>query len=70
VVKTFNQKGCPERILKLCQFAVSNGFFSWPQLKHADDPGEWDGAHAFSDAELEMLRVIARVGKQKPRWAR
>ena len=64
---SFDWKGHPERLRELCSIIVQNEFYAWTQLKHADDPSTWEGADAFSDGEFDVVRALARVGKQEPR---
>ena len=68
LLSTFQWGGKSERLLEICDFIIRNGFSQWPQLQHAEDPGTWDGADAFDNSELNIVRAVASVGKQQPRY--
>ena len=67
MLSTFQWNGKPERLMEICQFVVQNGFSQLPQLQNADDPGTWEGADAFRNHELKIVRTIAQVGMHEPR---
>ena len=61
----FGWNGERDRGILISDVLLANDFFKWHQL--TGDPAGWDRANELSESELELLRNIIEIGRQRPR---
>ena len=53
---------------RMGRMLVEQDLFNWWHLEHAGNPDDWQGFDVFAKCELDVLRSVAKTGRQAPRY--